>query len=152
MLDVDTHSNDFTQPLRGYARTVLSLAPELCGYILVKASPSCGYDRVKRFNEKGNVVAYDQPGVFAAALAELDPLLPLEDLSGLTVHCKGRGNGCDLFEQCVTRMVWEELKSSAERILKRKTLQSLLETGEELSAPKNDCVDDTGSSNINFVE
>ena len=96
VLDVDSHSNDFTEPLRAYAQTVVSLAPELCGYILVKASPSCGYDRVKRFNDKGNLVAYDQRGVFAAALAELDPLLPLED--------DGRLNDPSLRESFVTRV------------------------------------------------
>lgn len=107
VLDVDTHGNDYTQPLRDYAQTVLSLAPELSGYILVKGSPSCGFDRVKRFNERGNLVAYDQRGMFASALAELDPLLPLED--------DGRLNDPSLRESFVTRVCayhdWKQLST-----------------------------------------
>ena len=96
VVDVDTHGNDYTAPIQGYARTVLSLAPQLSGYILVKGSPSCGYERVKRFNDRGNVVAHDQRGIFAAALAKLDPLLPLED--------DGRLNDPSLRESFVTRV------------------------------------------------
>ena len=107
--DADTHENDYTDPIRDYARQTLKIAPELCGYILVKGSPSCGYGRVKRYNEKGNYMASDQDGVFATlptvcsalafalatALAEFDPLLPLED--------DGRLNDPRLRESFVTR-------------------------------------------------
>ncbi|GAB3276318.1 YbgA family protein [Parahaliea aestuarii] len=78
-LDVATHQRDYTDALDGFARDVLSRAPELCGYILVKNSPSCGYARVKRYNEKGNPVGADSQGIFAAALQRAAPLLPLED-------------------------------------------------------------------------
>ena len=105
VLDVATHQRDYTQDIAGYARTVLETAPDLCGYILVKGSPSCGYARVKRFNDKGNVVAHDARGIFAAALAELDPLLPLED--------DGRLNDPGLRESFVTRVCayheWRQL-------------------------------------------
>ena len=94
-LDVDTHSNDFTDKLAAYAGKVLALAPELCGYILVKGSPSCGFERVKRFSDNGHSVASDQRGIFAAALAQADPLLPLED--------DGRLNDPGLRESFVTR-------------------------------------------------
>jgi len=106
-LDVDTHSNDYTEQLAGYATTVLSLAPELCGYILVKGSPSCGYERVKRYADNGYSVASDQQGIFAAALAEADPLLPLED--------DGRLNDPGLRESFVTRAYtyhdWKRLRA-----------------------------------------
>ena len=94
-LDVESHSNDYTEQLTGYARTVLDLAPELCGYILVKGSPSCGYGRVKRYAANGHSVASDQQGIFAKALAAADPLLPLED--------DGRLNDPGLRESFVTR-------------------------------------------------
>lgn len=104
-LDVDTHSKDYTEQLAGYAETVLSLAPELCGYILVKGSPSCGVERVKRYAENGHSVASDQMGIFAAALAQADPLLPLED--------DGRLNDPGLRESFVTRAYtyhdWKQL-------------------------------------------
>jgi uncharacterized protein YbgA (DUF1722 family)/uncharacterized protein YbbK (DUF523 family) len=107
-LDVGTHSNDFTDKLAGYSNTVMSLAPELCGYILVKGSPSCGYDRVKRYAMNGHSVASDQQGIFAAALAAADPLLPLED--------DGRLNDPGLRESFVTRAYtyhdWKQLLAS----------------------------------------
>jgi uncharacterized protein YbbK (DUF523 family) len=79
VLDVATHSLDYTGPLADYAKQVLDLAPELCGYILVRGSPSCGYEGVKRHSVNGEHLASDQQGIFARALAALDPLLPLED-------------------------------------------------------------------------
>ncbi len=79
VLDVDTHTQDFTAPISAYAQRVLDEAPNLCGYILVKGSPSCGYGRVKRYSEKGHHLASDQNGIFANALHRADPLLPLED-------------------------------------------------------------------------
>ncbi len=94
-LDVSSHSQDFTDKLAGYAGTVLDAAPELCGYILVKGSPSCGYERVKRYSDKGHSLASDARGVFASALEAADPLLPLED--------DGRLNDPGLRESFVTR-------------------------------------------------
>ena len=78
-LDVANHSKDYSSQLAGYATTVLAAQPRLCGYLLVKGSPSCGYDRVKRHSDNGHRVADDQMGIFASALAAADPLLPLED-------------------------------------------------------------------------
>ena len=105
-LDVDSHSRDFTDQLAGYAKTVLALAPGLCGYILVKGSPSCGYERVKRFDRAGRGVASDLQGVYARALATADPLLPLED--------DGRLNDAGLRESFVTRAYtyddWKKLR------------------------------------------
>ncbi|MBN7798421.1 YbgA family protein [Parahaliea mediterranea] len=95
-LDVESHSRDYTEPLANYAHTVLARAPRLCGYILVKGSPSCGYDRVKRFADNGYSVASDTRGIFASALAAADPLLPLED--------DGRLNDPGLRESFVSRV------------------------------------------------
>jgi uncharacterized protein YbbK (DUF523 family) len=79
ILDVQTHTHDYTDQIQAYAQSVLDQAPLLCGYILVKGSPSCGYRSVKRYSEEGQYLASDQHGIFAAALGNLDPLLPLED-------------------------------------------------------------------------
>jgi uncharacterized protein YbgA (DUF1722 family)/uncharacterized protein YbbK (DUF523 family) len=95
VLDVTTHSHDYTDQIRAYAQSVLERAPSLCGYILVKGSPSCGYGRVKRYSPEGELLARDQHGIFAAALAALDPLLPLED--------DGRLNDPGLRESFATR-------------------------------------------------
>jgi uncharacterized protein YbgA (DUF1722 family) len=105
---VATHSRDYTGQLAAYAATVLEAAPEICGYILVNGSPSCGYDRVKRFAENGHGIASDQRGIFAMALASADPLLPLED--------DGRLNDPGLRESFVTRAYayhdWKQLCAS----------------------------------------
>jgi len=104
-MDVESHSRDYTDQLAGYARQVLDSAPELCGYILVKGSPSCGYERVKRFADSGNILAHDARGIFAAALGQADPLLPLED--------DGRLHDPGLRESFVTRAYayhdWKQL-------------------------------------------
>ena len=115
VLDIATHQQDYTQDIAGYARKVLETAPDLCGYILVKGSPSCGYARVKRFNDKGNVVAHDARGIFATALAALDPLLPLED--------DGRLNDPGLRESFVTRVcAYHEWKQLCDRGLTKAAL------------------------------
>jgi uncharacterized protein YbgA (DUF1722 family)/uncharacterized protein YbbK (DUF523 family) len=95
IVDVATHSHDYTAPIQAYAQQVLQQAPQLCGYILVKGSPSCGYGRVKRYSQEGRHLASDQNGIFANALAQGDPLLPLED--------DGRLNDPGLRESFVTR-------------------------------------------------
>ena len=95
VLDVATHQHDYTEQIRGYARQVIDTAPDICGYVLVKGSPSCGYGRVKRYSMDGHPLASDQHGIFASALGAIDPLLPLED--------DGRLNDPGLRESFVTR-------------------------------------------------
>jgi uncharacterized protein YbgA (DUF1722 family) len=70
---------DMTAQLDDYAtRRVAELASEdLCGYLLKKDSPSCGLERVKVY--EGSVPARDGRGVFAAALRERFPELPIEE-------------------------------------------------------------------------
>ena len=108
VVDVATHENDYTEAIGAFGREVLQMAPDLCGYILVKGSPSCGYDRVKRYADDGRLLGSDQKGIFAAALAHADPLLPLED--------DGRLNDPALRESFVTRAItyhqWKALVSS----------------------------------------
>lgn len=115
IVDVDTHTQDFTTPIANYAQRVLSEAPTLCGYILVKGSPSCGWGRVKRYSEKGHRLASDQNGVFANALHALDPLLPLED--------DGRLNDDRLRESFATRAcTYHDWKRTVARGLSAHTL------------------------------
>ena len=74
VLDVKTHSQDYTTPIANFAQKVLNLAPMLAGYVLVKGSPSCGYRHVKNYSPKGHHLASDQNGMSAAALAATDTL------------------------------------------------------------------------------
>jgi uncharacterized protein YbgA (DUF1722 family)/uncharacterized protein YbbK (DUF523 family) len=71
---------DHTQPMQTYAsrrvRALRELA--LCGYILKKDSPSCGMTRVKIYAGKG-AARRDGQGLYASALMEAFPNLPVED-------------------------------------------------------------------------
>lgn len=79
LTDSSSHSVDYTAPMRAYAKQLIDSNPDLTGYILVKGSPSCGFERVKRYHENGNPILNDAVGLFSAELAKLDPLLPLEE-------------------------------------------------------------------------
>ncbi len=71
---------DWTGRMRAYAekrvrrRDMLGL----CGYILKKDSPSCGMERVKRYQESGLAVR-SAVGLYAQILMERYPLLPVEE-------------------------------------------------------------------------
>jgi len=76
---------------------------DLCGYILKKDSPSCGMERVKVYADRG-APRRDGVGVFAAALAERHPLLPIEE--------EGRMCDMDLRENFIERVfAYHRLKS-----------------------------------------
>lgn len=71
---------DHTDTLRRWnVRRLPQLAHEgLCGFILKKDSPSCGLERVKVYG-KGGVPQKSGQGVFAEALTERFPDLPVEE-------------------------------------------------------------------------
>jgi uncharacterized protein YbgA (DUF1722 family)/uncharacterized protein YbbK (DUF523 family) len=71
---------DHTRRMEGYAgRRVRALRGlELCGYVLKKDSPSCGMTRVKVYGGKG-MPKRDGKGLYASALMEAFPNLPVED-------------------------------------------------------------------------
>jgi uncharacterized protein YbgA (DUF1722 family) len=64
---------------RWAAERLRELAGEdLSGYVLKKDSPSCGMERVKTYGDNGPA-ARDGRGIFAAALLERFPQLPVEE-------------------------------------------------------------------------
>ena len=71
---------DVTMSMERFSRSRTStLAREdLSGYVLKKDSPSCGLERVKVYNGHG-VAARTGRGLFAAALVEQFPHLPVEE-------------------------------------------------------------------------
>ena len=71
---------DLTEAMDTYARArVGALAAEgLSGYILKRASPSCGMERVKVYSEAG-MPSRSGRGLFAQRLMETYPLLPVEE-------------------------------------------------------------------------
>ena len=77
---------------------------DLCGFIFKSQSPSSGMERVKVYNDKG-MAEKKGVGIFARALMERLPLLPVEE--------EGRLQDIDLRENFIVRIFvyrrWREL-------------------------------------------
>lgn len=86
---------DVTDKLVAYADSVSQTRTELCGYILMKGSPSCGMERVKVYHENG-LPNEAGTGVYAAQLMRNNPALPVEE--------EGRLNDPILRENFITRV------------------------------------------------
>jgi uncharacterized protein YbgA (DUF1722 family)/uncharacterized protein YbbK (DUF523 family) len=71
---------DLTERMEVYSEKKVDelMAKDLDGYILKRASPSCGMERVKVYTEAGMPVTNDA-GVFARILKEKWPTLPIEE-------------------------------------------------------------------------
>ena len=72
-------SADHTDSMQAVIEKVIPTLGHLRGYILMAKSPSCGMERIKVHNEEGRVIRRDASGLFAAALMEAYPLLPVEE-------------------------------------------------------------------------
>jgi len=100
---------DITEGMQSWARTRLdSLAKlDLSGYILKSDSPSCGMERVGVYRATG-IPSKDGVGIFARALMDRLPLLPVEE--------EGRLHDLPLRENFVERIFcyrrWRELVAS----------------------------------------
>jgi len=68
---------DVTTRLQEYARQVVPQLGAVCGYILKRASPSCGMERVKVYSNN-NIYGSDS-GIYAAAIMQVMPQLPVEE-------------------------------------------------------------------------
>jgi uncharacterized protein YbgA (DUF1722 family)/uncharacterized protein YbbK (DUF523 family) len=79
LLTGKTHIDHTDRMARYSERRVGELAvEELCGYVLKKDSPSCGLERVKVYGAH-NVPLKSGRGIFAAALVDRFPSLPVEE-------------------------------------------------------------------------
>jgi uncharacterized protein YbgA (DUF1722 family)/uncharacterized protein YbbK (DUF523 family) len=74
----DGAEGDFTEALSAFADQHKNQLDKVSGYIFCKASPSCGLERVKVYNDKG-MAEKNGVGVFAARVKALYPDLPLEE-------------------------------------------------------------------------
>jgi len=96
---------DLTLPLQHYAEQVSQANPQLCGFILMQKSPSCGMERVKVYRDNGHPADDTGSGAFAARLMARNPLLPVEE--------DGRLHDPVLCENFVTRVIvyaeWQAL-------------------------------------------
>lgn len=87
---------DHTPAMQDFIRTVLPTLADLRGYILMAKSPSCGMERIRIHNEEGQVSSRDGRGMFAQALMEAYPLMPVEE--------EGRLNDDALRENFIERV------------------------------------------------
>jgi len=89
---------DHTVAMRAYAaqRTAQLAHDDLCGFILKKDSPSCGMERVKVYGAANTIPGKTGRGVFADALLQRFPHLPVEE--------EGRLNDPQLRENFVERV------------------------------------------------
>ena len=86
---------DVTDALQAYSANRAQRLEGLSGFIFKKDSPSCGMARVKVYNDKG-MPQRDGVGIFARAVQQANPLLPVEE--------EGRLNDSTLRENFVSRV------------------------------------------------
>lgn len=99
---------DVSDGLRAFGRQVAAEAHELCGFIVMQKSPSCGMERVKVYDDDGQSASSRGRGLFTAALMQARPDLPVEE--------EGRLNDPVLRENFITRVyvyaAWQRLLRS----------------------------------------
>lgn len=97
---------DVSDALTAFGGQTAEALDDICGYILMQKSPSCGMERVKVYQENGHPVAGGGRGLFAAALMRARPDLPVEE--------DGRLNDPVLRENFITRVFayseWQRLQ------------------------------------------
>jgi len=104
---VDDNAIEFTEQLTSYGEAKAREHHDLCGYIFMKNSPSCGLFRVKVYQDNGYPSATPGRGLYAQAFTQAHPLLPVEE----------SGRLCDplLRENFITRVFayanWQQLKA-----------------------------------------
>ncbi|MFP2514191.1 YbgA family protein [Buttiauxella agrestis] len=71
--------DDVTDKMTAFADSYLSSLGGLSGFIVCAKSPSCGMERVRLYDEKGNRGRKEGVGIFTQALLEKYPWLPVEE-------------------------------------------------------------------------
>lgn len=96
---------DATQPLADYGQRMAAELTDLCGYIFMQKSPSCGLERVKVYHANGSPQDGGGRGIYAEAFCARHPDLPVEE--------DGRLNDPVLRENFLTRVfayaAWQDL-------------------------------------------
>ncbi|WP_435652920.1 YbgA family protein [Pseudomonas putida] len=70
---------DLTDPLRTYGEQMANELDDICGYIFMQKSPSCGLERVKVYQDNGHPAVHGGRGAYAQAFCALRPDLPVEE-------------------------------------------------------------------------
>lgn len=79
---VKDHDVRFTQQIKDYATKQANFLKDASGYIFMQKSPSCGYKPVKVYHLNGMPLD-KSPGIYAAELDRLLPLMPKEEAGRL---------------------------------------------------------------------
>ncbi|MGE8177414.1 YbgA family protein [Pseudomonas fluorescens] len=99
------HELDVTEPLTNYGQQMAGALGDICGYIFMQKSPSCGLERVKVYHPNGSPHDGGARGIYAQAFCTRHPDLPVEE--------DGRLNDPVLRENFLTRVfayaAWQEL-------------------------------------------
>lgn len=93
---VENPDLDFTVALAGQAELAVAQMPDICGYVFMQKSPSCGVFGMKRYSISGNPLDNSGRGAYAKRFMELMPLLPVEEA--------GRLNDAGLRDNFLTRV------------------------------------------------
>jgi len=106
-VQVERPDIDVTDALQAYGQQRIPQLQDLCGYIFIKNSPSCGMFRVKVYQDSGYPHPEGGRGIFAQGLSEAMPWLPIEE--------DGRLQDPVLRENFVTRVFamhnWQQLRA-----------------------------------------
>lgn len=94
---------DVTAELQRYGRDKATELGELCGYIFMGRSPSCGLYNIKVYAETGSPLDRGTRGIYAREFTQRHPLLPVEE--------EGRLRDPRLLENFVTRVyAWQRCR------------------------------------------
>lgn len=98
-------SSNITQGLIEYGNKVANSYKDLSGFIFCAKSPSCGMERVKVYDSKGNLANSNGVGLFAKQIMDNHPHLPCEE--------NGRLNDAKLRENFILRVFllhqWQQM-------------------------------------------
>lgn len=74
-----TENLDVTEKIENYGRAKAEELKNLCGYIFMGRSPSCGLGGIKVYHENGNPLGRSTLGIYAREFTQQHPLLPVEE-------------------------------------------------------------------------
>lgn len=89
-------TTDLAGPLRAYGEQMAGELDDICGYVFMQKSPSCGLERVKVYQDDGRAPHLGGRGAFASAFCARRPDLPVEE--------EGRLHDPVLRENFITRV------------------------------------------------
>lgn len=103
---VDNPSFDVTDALSSLGRRTAVQKKEICGFIFMQKSPSCGMQGVRVTADDGHPAEATGAGIFAGALMQTNPALPVEE--------EGRLADPILLENFISRVYvyarWQQLQ------------------------------------------